>query len=83
MGGTNVCLRKITSQTIFSSFVKYNVTHLCGAPIIMSMIINSTEEDRTNFDPKRRKIKMMTAASPPPPEILSKIIKFGIDITHV
>lgn len=83
MGGTNVCIRKISSQTIFSSFVKHNVTYFCGAPIIMNMIVNSTEEDRINFDPKRRKIKMMTAAAPPPPETLAKIIKFGIDITHV
>jgi fatty-acyl-CoA synthase len=56
------------------------VTHLCGAPIIMSMISGAACEDRREFS---QKIKMMTAAAPPPASVISDMEAMGISITHV
>ncbi|MGF1477292.1 MAG: acyl-CoA synthetase [Geminicoccaceae bacterium] len=78
--GTQVCLRKVASETIIESFVDHGVTHLCGAPVVMSMIINAPEDLRQKIPPG---IKMMTAASAPPAAVLAKMAALGIEVTHV
>ena len=40
LAGTHICLRTISAKHIYESITKHNVTHMCGAPIILSMIIN-------------------------------------------
>jgi fatty-acyl-CoA synthase len=79
-GGTHVCLRQITAKAIHHAFADHGVDHLCGAPIIMNLIMNAPEEDRKPFE---HKIKMMTAAAPPPAVVLERMASMGIDVTHV
>ena len=81
MAGTHVCLRAVTAEGIYREIADNGVTHLCGAPIVMSMIINAGEGERREFD--NRKIAMMTAASAPPAAVLQKITEQGFEITHV
>jgi fatty-acyl-CoA synthase len=78
--GTHVCLRKVDSASIYAAFAEHGVTHLCGAPIVMSMIINATGQQRRPF---RQKIEMMTAASAPPAAVLQAMTELGIKVTHV
>jgi fatty-acyl-CoA synthase len=78
--GTQVCLRKVASDTIFAAFADHGVTHLCGAPIVMSMVVNAPEQARRPF---AQKVKMMTAASAPPAAVLEKMERLGIEVTHV
>jgi len=80
MAGTNVCLRKISAATIYDAFAEHGVTHLCGAPIVMQMIINATAEERRDFP---QQVNMMTAAAPPPSSVLAKMEEEGIRVTHV
>jgi fatty-acyl-CoA synthase len=44
LSGVNVCLRRIESATIYEAIKTHKVTHLCGAPIIMGLIINAPDE---------------------------------------
>ena len=78
--GTQVCLRRVASDTIFSALAEHGVTHLCGAPIIMSMLINAPEGERRTFS---QPVKMMTAASAPPAVVLERMERLGIEVTHV
>jgi fatty-acyl-CoA synthase len=78
--GTQVCLRRVASETIFAAFAEHGVTHLCGAPIVMSMVVNAPESARRPFS---QKVKMMTAASAPPAAVLEKMERLGIEVTHV
>lgn len=78
--GVHVCLRKVSSETIYAAFAEHGVTHLCGAPIVMGMIINAPPEARRPFS---QKIRMMTAASAPPAAVLEKMEALGIEVTHV
>ncbi|CAN0511054.1 unnamed protein product [Laminaria digitata] len=80
VGGTNVCLRQISSKTIYGAIAKYGVTHLCGAPVVMQMIVNASEADRQPFD---QDVEFMTAAAPPPASVLAKMSEEGITVTHV
>ncbi len=49
-GGTNVCLRKVDPELIFKLIAEHKVDYFCGAPIVLSMLINTPAEKRTYFD---------------------------------
>ena len=80
MAGTHVCLRKVEAKNIYSLIKKHNITHFCGAPIVLSMLINAK---KTEIVKPKNKVKIMTAASSPPPEILAAIEEKGFEVTHV
>ena len=80
VAGTNVCLRHVSAKTIYDAFAKYGVTHLCGAPIVMQMIVNAGAEDRQTF---AQDVEFMTAAAPPPAAVLARMAEQGIRVTHV
>jgi fatty-acyl-CoA synthase len=80
MAGTNVCLRRIESKTIFAAIREHGVTHFCGAPIILNLLINAPEEERRVLSGK---VEVMTAASAPPAAVIEKIERMGFHITHV
>ena len=78
--GVNVCLRKVGSESIYAALAEHGVTHMCGAPIVMSMVVNAPEAARRPF---AQKVRMMTAASAPPAAVLEKMDRLGIEVTHV
>jgi fatty-acyl-CoA synthase len=78
--GTHVCLRKVEAGAIYDAFADEGVTHLCGAPIVMSMMLNAPDEQKRDFP---QKVQMMTAASAPPAPVLAGMQDMGIDVTHV
>ncbi|KAF7154299.1 hypothetical protein RHSIM_Rhsim01G0045300 [Rhododendron simsii] len=78
-GGTNICLRNVSANGIFSSISQHKVTHMGGAPTILNMIVNAQVNDRK---PLPRKVVVMTGAAPPPPQVLFKMQELGFDVTH-
>ncbi len=80
LAGTHVCLRRVEPGEIFAAIERENVTHLCGAPIVMTMLLNAPPEQRNRLT---RKIAMMTAGSPPPAAVLEGIEAMGFAVTHV
>ncbi len=80
LGGTSICLRKVDAASIFQAIEKYQVTHFCGAPIILGMIVNATASERRSLN---RTIEVMTAAAPPPCAVLERMEKAGFNMTHV
>ncbi|MDP1751021.1 MAG: acyl-CoA synthetase [Reyranella sp.] len=80
VGGTSICLRRVAAKTIFDSLVDHNVTHMCGAPIIMQFIIGAMPAERRTLE---RKVEFMTAAAPPPAAVLEALEKENFRVTHV
>ncbi len=80
MAGTSVCLRRVEARPIFEAIRDHGVTHFCGAPIVLGLLINAPESERVSFD---RTVEVMTAASAPPAAVLEKIERMGFHITHV
>ncbi|MEO1016593.1 MAG: acyl-CoA synthetase [Pseudomonadota bacterium] len=80
LAGTHVCLRKVNAETIFAAIAEHGVTHLCGAPIIMNMLVGAKPEARRSYT---QKVEMMTAAAPPPASVIAGIEQLGIRVTHV
>ena len=80
MAGTHVCLRRVAAREIYAAIADHGVTHLCGAPIVMSMLLNAPAGERRDFP---QPVQMMTAASPPPAAVLEGMARLGIKVTHV
>ncbi|XP_038720414.1 probable acyl-activating enzyme 1, peroxisomal [Tripterygium wilfordii] len=80
MGGTNICLRKVSAKGIFDSISEHNVTHMGGAPTVLSMIVNSSISDRR---PLPHKVQVMTGGAPPPPKILHEMEELGFGVSQL
>ena len=79
-GGTHVCLRKVTAEDVLGTIASAGVTHLCGAPIVMSLIANAPDALHDAVD---HRVEMMTAASAPPAAVLERMAARGFHVTHV
>ncbi len=80
LAGTSICLRNVNAASIFTAIARHKVTHFGGAPVIMNMIINASEKERSVFT---HEVNMMTAAAPPPASVLSAMEEQGFRVTHV
>ena len=79
-GGRSVLIRNITAANLYRGIAEHKVTHFGGAPIVLSMLINATDEERRSFD---WPVKVYTAAAPPPPSVLNAFKQAGFELTHV
>ncbi len=80
VAGTHVCLRWVRSNAIWEALDQHRVTHLCGAPIVMSTILNAPEHEKT---PLAHKVEFFTAAAPPPEAVLAAMADAGFNVTHL
>ena len=79
LNGTSVCLRAVRADAIFDSIRAHGVTHMCGAPIVMSLMANAPAEMQAGIE---QQINFMTAGAAPPPAILEAMAKLNIKVTH-
>ncbi|WP_168542404.1 acyl-CoA synthetase [Acinetobacter sp. A2] len=79
-GGTNICLRKVDPELIFKLIAEHKVDYFCGAPIVLSMLINTPEEKKTQFE---HRVEVMVAGAAPPAAIIEGMRNIGINVTHV
>ena len=80
VAGTSVCLRNVSASAVFDAIADHGVTHFCGAPIVLNLIINAGESESRNFD---HTVEVMTAAAPPPAAVLAAMEAAGFSMTHV
>jgi fatty-acyl-CoA synthase len=80
VGGTHVCLRWVRSKAIWDALAEHGVTHLCGAPIVMSTILNAPLQEKRTLS---RKVEFFTAAAPPPEAVLAAMAEAGFNVTHL
>lgn len=78
--GIHVCLRSVRSKEMYELIVQEQVTHLCGAPIVMSVLLNATETEKKIFS---HPVNFVHAAAPPPEAILMAMLNAGFMLTHV
>jgi len=80
MGGTHVCLRKVDPALIFPMIVEHGVTHMCGAPTVLSMLVSAPAEQRRAFN---HVVDIQTGGSPPPAKVIKGMEELGFRVTHI
>ena len=77
--GVCVCLRAVRAEPIFQLIRDEQVTHFCGAPIVLNMLANAPDELK-DFS---HQVKVMTAGASPPAAVIAKMEAMGVEVTHV
>lgn len=80
VAGTHVCLRQVRAKAMYDALADHGVTHLCGAPIVMSALLNAPAEERRDFP---QTVSFFTAAAPPPEAVLAGMKQAGFEVTHL
>jgi fatty-acyl-CoA synthase len=80
VAGTSVCMRKVEAKAIFDAIADLGVTHFCGAPVVLGIVLNAKPEERRQFS---HTVEVMTAAAPPPAAVLEAMENNGFHMTHV
>ena len=80
VAGTHVCLRAVRAAPIFDAIAARKVTHLCGAPIVMSTLLNAPAQEKKALP---HVVEFVTAAAPPPEAVLAAMKAAGFNVTHV
>ena len=76
--GTHVCLPKVEPDEVWRLIRKEGVTHLEGAPTVLSMIAYAG-----SAAPLDRTVRVATGGAPPTPAILRRMGELGFDVTHL
>jgi fatty-acyl-CoA synthase len=80
LAGTNVCLRRVEARAIYAAIADHGVTHFCGAPVVLGMLVHAKPSERRPFS---HPVEVMTAAAPPPAPVLQAMEEAGFRMTHV
>ena len=79
-GGTHVCLRRVDPAEIFPAIAEHRVTHMCGAPVVLSMLIHAPETVRRRFD---QTVQIATGGAAPPSSVIARMEEMGFSVTHL
>ncbi|HVY17838.1 MAG TPA: acyl-CoA synthetase [Rhodopila sp.] len=78
--GTHVCLRRVEPAPIFAAIADHGVTHMCGAPVVLSMLIHAPSDAKKAF-PQR--VKIATGGAAPPSTVITQMEAMGFAVTHL
>ena len=78
-GGRHVCLRRIEPAAVFDAVARHKVTTLCGAPVVLTMLIHAPEADKRRFD---HECRVFTGGAAPPSVVIAGMEKMGFAVTQ-
>jgi fatty-acyl-CoA synthase len=79
-GGTHVCLRRVDPALIFPAIREHRVTHLCGAPIVLNMLVHAPAAVKLAFD---HTVEVATGGAAPPSAVIEAMERMGFRVTHL
>ena len=80
VAGTHVCLRRIDPAVIFSLIKERRITHMCGAPVVLGMLIHAPEEAKQKWD---HIVEIATGGAAPPSPVIAAMEGMGFRVTHL
>ncbi len=80
VGATHVCLRQVDPAQIFPLIVEHDVTHLCGAPIVLNLLVHAPLKHKREFG---RLVEVATGGAAPPSAVISAMESMGFRVTHL
>ena len=80
VAGTHVCLRRVDPAAIFAAIAAHRVTHLCGAPIVLNMLVHAPDAVKRRFD---HVVEVATGGAAPPSAVIEAMERMGFRVTHL
>src|SRR5215203_1235696 len=80
VAGTHICLRYVRAQAVYDALAEHQVTHLCGAPIVMSTLLNAAPQEKRALP---QTVEFFTAGASPPEAVLAGMKAAGFNVTHL
>jgi fatty-acyl-CoA synthase len=80
VAGTHVCLRKVEPRRIFDAIVEHRITHMCGAPIVLNMLVHAPAEAKR---PLPLRTKVATGGAAPPAVVIEGMEAMGFEVLHL
>ncbi len=78
--GTHVCLRTVDPALIFPMIEKHRVTHMCGAPVVLNMLVHAPDEVKTKFG---HTVEVATGGAAPPSRVIEAMGEMGFRVLHL
>jgi fatty-acyl-CoA synthase len=80
VAGTHVCLRRVDPPLVFRLIAEHGVTHMCGAPTVLTMLINTPAEQKVTFD---HVVDIATGGASPPAKVIRAMSDMGFRVQHL
>src|SRR5690606_31290411 len=80
VGGTHVCLRKVQAAAVLERIHKHGVTHMCGAPIVLNMLLNDFHNSGHAL---QQPVQFGLGGAAPPSPVIGRARQVGFHITHL
>ena len=77
---THVCLRAVESTAIFNSIADNDVTHMCAAPVVLTMLANAPASIQKRASAN---IEIATGGAAPPSAVIEGMEAIGFNVTHL
>jgi len=78
--GTHVCLRKVEPAPVYAAIARHGVTHMCGAPVVLTMLAHAPDEAKTPF---AQTVEIATGGAAPPSAVIEAMEANGFRVTHL
>ena len=80
VGATHVCLRRVEPAPIFALIAQHGVTHMCGAPIVLNMLVHAPADARRSF---AQRVEVATGGAAPPSAVIAAMEAMNFHVTHL
>ena len=80
VAGTHVCLRQVDPAQIYPMIAKHQITHMCGAPIVLNALAHAPAEVKVAFN---HTVEVATGGAAPPSAVIAAMERMGFHVTHL
>jgi len=80
VAGTHICLRRVEPAPIFAAIAEHKVTHLCGAPVVLNMLVHAPDNVKRRFE---HVVEVATGGAAPPSAVIEAMERMGFRVTHL
>jgi fatty-acyl-CoA synthase len=80
VGGCHVCLRSVDPELIFKLIEDHKVSHMCGAPIGLNMLVHAPDNVKKRFN---HLVQIATGGAAPPSAVIAAMEKLVFKVLHL
>ncbi len=77
---THVCLRKVDPAPIYGLIAEHGVTHMCGAPIVLTVLSHAPDSAKVKFP---QIVDICTGGAAPPSAVIEAMESNGFRVLHM